>query len=123
MKDIILNQFKKVKKAVLPENYEDLLEIEIKKSTAISSEDIRIGKYYLVKFEDYIVKPFDGFTLHANWNNNIPPKDIYMNCEILDIMGKMVKLHGSGMTADNKDTGNIWTGWVPKKSMQILKEL
>lgn len=123
MKQLILNQLKKVKKATLPDNYETLREIFIPKTDTILVDSIKVGDYYLIEVEDYIIHPFDGFTLHTNWNNNIVPKDKWMNCEILQIMGKMVKIRSTGLTAEKQPTNNCWEGWLPKKSFKILKKL
>ena len=62
--------------------------------------------------------PFEGFTLHDNWNNGIVPTDVQMNAEILKIMGKMIQVHCIG-----KNDGNSWDGWLPIKSVKILKEI
>ena len=41
-----------------------------------------------------------------------------MNCEILQIMGKMIKVNAIGI-----GTNNTWLGWLPRKSMHILEEI
>ena len=41
-----------------------------------------------------------------------------MNCEIVQIMGKMIKVNAVGV-----DTSNTWSGWLPRKSMHILEEI
>lgn len=78
----------------------------------------QVGHCYSVEVESYIVHPFEGFTLHDNWNNGIAPTDIRMNMEVLQILGKMIQVHCIGQT-DRK----LWDGWLPIKSVRIFREL
>lgn len=86
--------------------------------------ELQEGKYYLIMVEDYIIKPFDGFTLHDNWNKGIPPKHKYMKVEILKIMGNMININSIGFDNESKmDIMDSWVGWLPKKSITTLQEL
>ena len=70
------------------------------------------------------MNPPEGFTLHVNWNKNIIPKDKHMKCEVTEIMGKMIKINGVGFDFINKkDLNTTWEGWIPKKSILLLKEI
>ena len=67
-----------------------------------------------VVFEDYIIKPFDGFDLHEKWNNGIAPYSKIM-------YGKIIK-ETAGMymfTLHSEFSDKTWTGWCPKKSCEI----
>lgn len=78
----------------------------------------QVGHCYSIEVEPYIVHPFEGFTLHDNWNNGIAPTDVRMNMEVLQILGKMIQVHCIGQT-----DGKLWDGWLPVKSVRIFSEL
>lgn len=120
MNSIIYDQLKKCKIAKIPEFDDNTTEITISKNSVknIISNDLILNHYYKIEVEDYIIKPYTGFTLHDNWNNGIIPKDKVMNCEIIQIMGKMVKVEAVGV-----DTNNQWSGWLPRKSFRVLEEI
>ncbi len=85
---------------------------------------IQEGHYYLLELESYLLKPSNDFTLHANWNNNIIPKNKYLKCRVVKVMGKMVKIEGVGFDYENKtDLDKYWDGWLPIKSVKILREI
>jgi len=116
---IILEELKKCKVAKLPFFDDSTTEIFIQKGgSAIIKDDLVLNHYYRIEVEDYIIKPYDGFTLHDNWNNGIIPKDKIMNCEITQIIGKMVKVEAVGV-----DSNNTWSGWLPRKSIHIIEEI
>jgi hypothetical protein len=116
---IIKDQLNKCKVANIPLYDEGTTEILIPKGgKAVIKDDLILNKCYKIAVEDYIVKPYEGFTLHDNWNKGIAPKDKIMNCEIVQIMGKMIKVEAVGV-----DTNNTWSGWLPRKAMHILEEL
>lgn len=118
MNKFIKDQLSKVRYASVPEFNDSTTELLIPKGEVKPEAEFVVNNYYLVEFEDYILYPFEGFTLHENWNNGKAPVDKRMNIEVLQIMGKMIKIHGVGET-----THNMWEGWIPKKSMKILKTL
>lgn len=88
-----------------------------KQGTVKASSDIAVGGVYIIRVEDYIIKPFEGFTLHQQWNNNIAPTDNMMKVKVIQIMGKMVKVNSVGI-----NNGSYWTGWLPRKSFKIMEE-
>lgn len=119
MNNIILNQLKKCKVANIPFFDESTAEIFIQKGgKAVIKDDLIVNHYYKIEVDDYIIKPYDGFTLHDNWNHGVIPKDKIMNCEITQIMGKMIKVEAVGI-----DTNNSWSGWLPRKSIHIIEEI
>ena len=119
MNKIIFEQLKKCKVAKLPFFDMNTTTIQIEKGgNAIVSNDLEINHYYRIQVEDYIVKPYEGFTLHDNWNNGIVPTDNIMNCEVIQIMGKMVKVEAVGFS-----TNVPWCGWLPRKSIHIIEEI
>lgn len=66
------------------------------------------------KFENYIVKPFQGFDFHDKFNKGIAPPEIVMSGYIDRETEKMyyLKLHS---------LDKIWEGWCPKKSVTIIE--
>ena len=106
---------------------EDSTEIFIPKKTKnmeANLNEIKLFKTYLIEFADYILNEPPGFTLHTNWNNGIKPVDKCMKAYVIQDIGKMVKLKCTGFNVlDNKDLNTNWTGWCPKKSIKIIKEI
>ena len=123
MDEIISKQLKKCKVANVPNFDAETTTLRISKYEELSSQ-ILPGHYYLVELEDYILHPPEGFSLHQNWNNNIVPQSKYYKCECLQVMGKMIKIEGSGYDWElQEDLHTSWNGWVPTKSVRIIKEL
>lgn len=120
----IKEQLKKCKVAEIPEFSDETTLIVIKKScgqslnSVQSVEDIIVGHFYKIEVENYIINPYPGFALHDDWNQGIIPKDKFMNCEIKQIMNRMVKIEAVGA-----DTNNQWSGWLPRKSFKVIEEL
>ena len=124
MNPIIKNELNKVKSVVLPDWDEDTTYMIIPRKTGPMQIGLIENKCYLIRVEDYIIHPFEGFTLHDNWNNGIAPTHHCMKCEIIRKMGKMVKINGVGYDFKNKvDTNDLWVGWLPEKSIKVLEEL
>ena len=126
MNPLIKAQLDKIKHIPLPEYDEDTTHLIIPKHgvTPLKNLELKEGKYYLIMVEDYIIKPFDGFTLHDNWNRGIPPKYKYLKVEILKIMGNMVNVNSIGFDNESKqDIMDSWVGWLPRKSITAIQEL
>jgi hypothetical protein len=124
MNKIVEDQLAKVRVADLPPYDEDTLHLVIPKKAGPPRADLILNKCYLIQVEDYIVKPFEGFTLHDNWNNGIPPKHNILKIEVIQLMGKMVKVKSIGYDLMNKrDTLDLWEGWLPRKAIKILEIL
>lgn len=111
----IEKELNKCKIAKIPEYSEDILEIVINKH---SNLDVLENHYYQVKLEDYIVHEPDNFNLSSNWNNGQKPPEVLMVIKVEKIVGKMIKVEGIG-----KESAIVWSGWLPRKSVEILEEL
>lgn len=121
MNKFIFEQLGKVKFAQVPEFDNNTTKLVIKKGALIQDkveEDIMLDHYYKITVADYIVHPYENFTLHTNWNNGKVPTDSQMNCEIIQKMGKMIKVEAVGVN-DQKS----WCGWLPRKSVLTFEEI
>ena len=120
MNEIIKEQLKKVKIAAIPAYSESDGEIIIPKSTGrnLNPDLLQVGHYYRIIVAEYIVKPFEGFTLHDNWNQGRIPTDRQMSVEILQLMGKRVYISALGIYDRTQ-----WTGWLPIKSVLKFEEI
>lgn len=92
--------------------------IEPYASSCVKSSEIAVGGKYIISVESYIIYPYDGFTLHDNWNHGIVPTDSDMECSVLMDMGKMVKVQAIGI-----HDGSMWEGWLPKKSIKSARKI
>ena len=118
MNKILYNQLKKCS-GNLPPFDETTTEIFIPKgSLSRVEDDLKLNHSYKIAVEDYIVNPYEGFTLHDNWNSGVAPTDKTMNCEVVQIMGKMIKVRAIGL-----ESHSVWEGWLPQKSIHIIEEL
>ena len=111
MNVLIKKELDKVKVANVQESGNT---IYVKGTKLLNQIQFEKNKYYRIELKDYLVHPYEGFNLHIQWNNNIAPKDCIMNIEVIDTMGKMIKVTGCG------ESGIVWTGWLPISSVSIL---
>lgn len=124
MNIITEEQLKLCKVAHIPSFDETTNHIIIPKTNGGVRSDYEIGHSYLIHLEHYIISPPEGFTLHANWNNNIVPVDEYMQVSIVNEMGKMLQVNGKGYNPITMEfTGSNWNGWLPKKAVKLLERL
>lgn len=124
MNQFILDQLNKVQVANMPPLDLSTTEITILKSKSNSEVVMNINKCYIIEVADYIINPPDNFDLHINWNNNKKPTSKCMKCVVTQILGKMVKIDSVGYDWDNNiDKNDIWTGWIPRKSITKIKEI
>lgn len=125
MNQVVIDQLKKVKVADLPQWTEDDNEIFIpKKQGGYKRTDFVEGCKYIVEVEKYIVEPFEGFTLHDNWNKGIPPKHRCLYIVVKQVMGKMIQVESVGFNYKEKTFINdTWNGWLPRKGMKVLEVL
>lgn len=124
MNNIIKDQLNKCKVAEIPlfDEHTTKLHIECKKE--IYANELTKNRYYLIKLANYILNPPPNFNLHINMNNNIIPKCSCMKCEVLDRMGKLIKVYGVGFDLENNiDLNDVWEGWLPEASITVIKEL
>ena len=123
MDKYVKESLKKVKKAKLPKYNDKTLHLIISKLNNVI-KTFELNKCYLIKVEPYIVNPYEGFTLHDNWNKGTHPLNEFMKIEVIQIMGNMIKVNSVGYNnIENKDTNNVWVGWLPIKSTHIIEEL
>lgn len=123
MNKFIIKELKKIKTAIIPQWDENTTEMIISKKDN-NPINISLGKCYIIEVENYIIHPYEGFTLHIEWNKGIVPKHKYMKCEVLQIMGKMIKIEALGYDWENQcDILEPWSGWLPSKSVKILREV
>lgn len=118
---LIEEQLKKCKVARLPVYSANSTLFFIPKGKREDSQNVNelmVGGQYTIIVEDYIVHPFDGFDLHTQWNGGKVPTDNCMNIEVLEVMGKMVKVHSCGV-----NDRSIWIGWLPSKSIISINSL
>lgn len=128
MNNLIKEQLSKVKVAILPSYDENTTKIIIPKLTkqVLIENNLlpQLGRTYIIELEDYLLRPSDNFTLHVNWNNNIIPKDKVMKATVVNDIGKMIKINGKGyLLLSDECNDNKWEGWIPKKSIKIIKEI
>ena len=112
---VMIHQFIKdeISKIVVPFDKISETEYLIHKNNSTVEMDLEERHFYIIEVEDYIIHPYNGFTLHENWNHGVVPTDKEMKCEVVKIMGKMIYVEAQGM-----NDGLIWAGWLPKKSIK-----
>ncbi len=119
MNKFIKQQLDKVKKCILPSYDEDTLQIVIPKQEIVNNNlDLIVGHFYRVKLADYIINEPSNFTLSTNWNHGLKPKEPNLNIEVQKIVGKMIYVNSTTV-----QSGDMWEGWLPFKSITILEEI
>lgn len=123
MNPLIAKQLKLLKVADIPVFDENTTSIIIPKKVP-NQVLIQEDHYYLIELESYLINPSENFTLHTQWNNDVVPTEKFMKCHVVKIMGKMLKIEGVGFDYENKiDLDVIWDGWLPLKSIKVLREI
>lgn len=128
MNKYIKEQLNKVKVCKVPQFNDSTEVIFIKQQPLfdkVKNQPFEENHYYLIELEDYVINPPPGFSLHTNWNNNISPTQKYYKCQVVKVMNKMIKILGVGWdNIEKKDLDNeIWDGWLPIKSVNIISEI
>ncbi len=124
MNPIIEKQLKRCKVANIPPYTEDTLEFKITKKVVQNNQTCIPNHYYDVELSDYVLDPPPDCSLHINWNKNVLPKSKIYRCEVLQVMGKMVKINGIGLDPITQmDNNDSWMGWLPLEEIKVLKEL
>ena len=119
-----MQQLNMCKVAEIPACTSDATHIIIPRKMPTPEERFEVGRQYLVELAGYITNPPNDFDLHANWNHGVVPKDTYMTCVCVQLMGKMVKIEGAGYDYETRTPlDSRWTGWVPLKSITIIRKL
>ena len=121
---IIEKQLKKCVVANIPAYTADTTNLIITRKTTQNNQICIPNHYYDIELSDYILNPPSDCSIHINWNRNILPKSKIYRCEILQVMGKMVKINGIGVDPITQiDNNDSWMGWLPLEEIKILKEL
>lgn len=125
MNQVIIDQLKKVKVADLPKWEEDDLHLVIpKKAGLINKIDFVENQEYIIQLEKYLIEPFEGFTLHDNWNKGTHPNHLFLKVKVNQIMGKMINLSTIAYDFKTKQLINeTWNGWLPRKGIKIIESL
>lgn len=120
MNKLIEKELKNISVAILPEYDNNTTEIFISKGTRSADYlSFEKGRYYKIELNDILLNPEkESLILHVQWNNNIIPKDKFMNVEVLEKMGNMIKVSGTGVNSVNS-----WSGWLPIDCVKILNLL
>lgn len=112
MKKIVLDQLRQLTNVRFKVNGEPSNEVPNEFNDIVyEKQSVGITNEVKVIFEDYIIKPFEGFDFHDKWNNGIPPYSKVMYGKITKETPKMYyfEVHTDTST-------NMWCGWCPKKS-------
>lgn len=125
MNQVVIDQLNKVKVANLPDWNEDDLHMVIPRKQGIIRNNAFVeNNEYIIQLEKYLVEPFEGFTLHDNWNKGIPPKHLFLKVKVIKIMGKMINFESLGYDFKSKSIINeVWNGWLPQKGIKIIESL
>lgn len=100
---------------LLPTDWKNNLHFIIKYKNAVANtKSIELGNRLTIKVENYIINQPDNFSLSENWNKGTVPPEELLEVEIIQILGKMVKVNAVG-----KYTRIEWEGWLPRKSFKI----
>lgn len=122
MNDIVKEQLSKCKIAQVPSFDDNTTLIVVHKREP--EKEPELNHYYIIELEDYIINEPAGFTLSANWNKGVKPSCSYYKAEVIQIMGKMIKVRGIGYNpVEDSDYSEPWTGWLPRSGFHIKKEL
>jgi hypothetical protein len=124
MNKFALEQLRNVKVAELPPYDETTMSMVIPKQSIGSGVGVIRDHCYVLQLAPYVLNAPEGYTLHDNWNGGIPPKHEFMKAEVTQIMGKMIRVNGIGFDYKNNiDTNDVWEGWLPAKSITVIREL
>lgn len=119
MNKYIKQGLEKTKVAVIPPYDDNTTNLLIVKGQRVQKEIFAPYSCYKVHISESLVKPCDWYnTIHNNWNEGIAPDDTFLNIEVQQVMGKMVKVKSSGVNSHS-----FWEGWLPKGNIDIIEEL
>ena len=93
--------------------------IFIPKTIKILGSSLKKGEYYMLKLYENVTHPSENSTLASNWNNGVIPKHDMYTVEILDNMGKMIKVNGVA----NVDPTDNFYGWLPYSGFEVINKL
>lgn len=123
----------------IPNDFDKIVFHKVGSGNAVSE----LPKTLVITFEDYIIKPFNGFDFHEKFNNGIAPPFKIMEGEVIKETEKMVYLSCGAHPVTSKFCNHclkygvvnylcddckklynsidtiMWAGWCPKKSVNI----
>ena len=119
MNQLIKNELDNLKVAIVPDYGYDSLEIHFPIGVRTPDKlSFEVGKYYQIELADRLLDPNDEtLTLRTQWNNGRIPIDKVLNVEVREIMGKMIRVSGTGANRILP-----WSGWLPI-SLVTIKQL
>lgn len=126
MNKFIKEELLKCKSVEIPTFTDDTLQIIIPRRSEqiLDAEKFELNQCYLVHLEEYIIKPYPGFTLHDNWNKGVVPKYQDMKIYVNKKIGKMIFVDAIAYDATNgTDINYSWSGWLPEGSINIIKKI
>lgn len=122
MNNIIKDQLKKCRVAVIP-NFEDsATHIYINKVCYIQTSNMLPNHIYVIKIKPGVK---NNNTIAFNWNGGRKPLYDYYRAEKVGEMGNMIKLNGIAIDINTGE--NIYTqsfyGFLPNDGFEILEEV
>lgn len=124
MNELIYKQLKKCRVARLPPFDMQTTTLRIPKSVAANSLSILPEHYYIIKLKEQILHSPSYQVINQNWNGGSVPQSSYYKCEVLTLMGNMLRFEGIGYDWDTQqDLNDSWGGWVPFDAVEVMKEL
>lgn len=121
MNKIVKEQLNKVVTAKIPSFDDNTTHISIKKY-----EEVKISEnaYYLIEIGAGILNPSSNSLLSSNWNEGRIPKHSHYKCEVIKVLGQMIKITGLAYDINtNKDLDEMWSGWIPVDGITIIQRL
>lgn len=127
MNNTIKQQLDKIT-APLPSYDDNTTFIAIPKATIEelrANPQFEINKCYLVELADYILDEPPNFTLSANWNNGVKPRNKHLKIAVNKTMGTMLQVNGFGFDYINQlDTADVYMGlWLPIQGISLISEI
>lgn len=78
-----------------------------------------IGKCYLIEIPNHLLS--QDALLASNWNNGRVPPAAYLKAFVSKTMGKMIYVDSVVYNIElNKDTTDLWSGWLPCEEIKQL---
>lgn len=121
MNKIIKEQLKKCTTANIPSFDDTTTHLLIKKYSPLV---INENSYYLIKIGDGVLHPSENSLLASNFNNGGIPNHSHYKCEVVKVLGTMIKIVGLAFDiSTSTDLNEMWSGWLPLDEIEIIKKL
>ena len=87
----------------------------------INQIKLKVGNSYIIKVKDSIK---EDEILKSNYNQGKNPPINYLLIDVLNILGKIIKVNSIEYDIVNNQTiGNLWGGYLTIKDVEIIKEM